>query len=43
MDEACASAKVAQQMSPEVIDSLIKEKHHAHAHIQALEVRQNPT
>jgi len=38
LDEACASAKVAQDMKPEAIDALDNDKIHILAHIKALEV-----
>lgn len=38
MDEACASARVAQDMKPEAIDILEQDLLHEEAHIKALEV-----
>lgn len=38
MDEACASARVAQDMKPEAIDTLEQDLLHVEAHIKTLEV-----
>jgi ATP-dependent Clp protease ATP-binding subunit ClpB len=38
IDEACAAARIAQDMNPEAIDTLDNKKLHVLAYIKALEV-----
>ncbi|GBE84539.1 Heat shock protein [Sparassis crispa] len=42
MDEACASARIAQDMKPEAIDTLQQDMLHVAAHIKALERDNHP-